>query len=114
MSSYPGDQHVSQQFFEQLSPDGEHELVYFHTVSGKPWSVIVKVPSRVIQEQAVNFALPFIGIITILVIVAVFIFRYGLRSVTTSLEDLAVQANRIAHGDLKQPLELHGEDEVGQ
>jgi len=114
MSSYPGDQSESEQFFEQLSPEGEHELVYFHTVSGKPWSVIVKVPSRVIQEQSANFALPLIGIITILVIVAVFIFRYGLRSVTTSLEDLAVQANRIAHGDLKQPLDPHGEDEVGQ
>jgi len=114
MSSYGGSRSSTPQFFEEISPEGESELVYFHPVAGKPWSVIVKVPNRFIQQQAVNFALPLIGIITILVIIAVFIFRYGLRSVTNSLEDLAVQANRIARGKLDQPLEPGGVDEVGQ
>lgn len=114
MSNYEGSRSSSPQFFEQPSDDGEGELIYYQPVTGKPWSVIVKVPSRFIQQQAINFALPLIGIISILVIIGVFIFRYGLRSVTTSLEDLAVQADRIAHGKLEQPLELQGEDEVGQ
>jgi PAS domain S-box-containing protein len=114
MSTYEGSRSSSPQFFEEPSHDGEGELIYYQPVTGKPWSVIVKVPSRFIQQQVINFALPLIGIISILVIIGVFIFRYGLRSVTTSLEDLAVQAERIAHGKLEQPLELQGEDEVGQ
>jgi PAS domain S-box-containing protein len=114
MSTYEGSRSTSPQYFEEISHDGESELIYYQPVTGKPWSVIVKVPTRFIQQQAVNFALPLIGIISILVIIGVFIFRYGLRSVTTSLEDLAVQAERIAHGKLDKPLELRGEDEVGQ
>ncbi len=114
MSTYDGSRSTSPQFFEEISHDGESELIYYQPVTGKPWSVIVKVPTRFIHQQAVNFALPLIGIISILVIIGVFIFRYGLRSVTTSLEDLAVQADRIAHGKLDQSLELRGEDEVGQ
>ena len=114
MSTYDGSRSTSPQFFEEISHEGESELIYYQPVTGKPWSVIVKVPTRFIQQQAVNFALPLIGIISILVIIGVFIFRYGLRSVTTSLEDLAFQADRIAHGKLDQSLELRGEDEVGQ
>lgn len=114
MKSYVGNRSNSAQFFEELSPVGERELVYYYPVTGKPWSVIVKVPSSYIDQQASSFAFPLIGIITLLVLMAVFIFRYGLRSVTTSLEDLALHANRIARGELDQPLELHGEDEIGQ
>lgn len=114
MQSYVGGRSNSPQFFEENSTDGEKELVYSYPVIGKPWNVIVKVPSSYIDQQASSFALPLIGIITLFVIMAVFIFRYGLRSVTTSLEDLALHANRISRGELDQPLELHGEDEVGQ
>ena len=62
---------------EGLTLDGESELIYFHPVKGKPWSVIVTVPSRFIQQQAVNIALPLLGIIIILVFIAVIIFRYS-------------------------------------
>jgi len=114
MGQYDGNRSSTPQFFDGLTLDGESELIYFHPVKGKPWSVIVTVPSRFIQQQAVNIALPLLGIITILVFIAVIIFRYSLRSVTSSLEDLALQANRMARGELDQPLELVGEDEIGQ
>ncbi|MCJ7534438.1 MAG: ATP-binding protein [Anaerolineales bacterium] len=114
MGQYTGSRSTTPQFFEEFSPDGESDLYYFHPVKGKPWSVIVSVPSRFIQQQAINIALPLLVIITILVIIAVFIFRYGLRSVTSSLEDLALQANRMSRGELDQPLETGGVDEVGQ
>jgi PAS domain S-box-containing protein len=114
MSQYEGKRSSSPQFFEELTPDGERDLVYIHPVKGKPWSVIVTVPNSFIQQQGVNIALPLLIVITLLVILAVFIFRYGLRSVTSSLEDLATQANRMARGELDQPLVPGGEDEVGQ
>ena len=114
MTPYTGKVGEEPQFFEEISHDGESELVYFRTVIGRPWSVIITVPGEYAQRQAVNIALPLLGIISILAISAFFIFRYGLRSVTSSLQDLAVQADRMSQGELELALSPGGEDEVGQ
>lgn len=114
MSVYDGYRGDSPQFFDLSSPDGNRELVYYHPVEGKPWSVVFRLPHRFIQDQAVNMALPLIGMIAILVIFAIAILRYALRPVTKSLEELAIQADRIASGDLDHPVEIRGEDEVGK
>ncbi|MCI0474614.1 MAG: HAMP domain-containing protein, partial [Anaerolineales bacterium] len=42
------------------------------------------------------------------------LLRLGLRVVTGSLQSLAVEANRIAQGNLDHPLQVDGVDEVGQ
>jgi signal transduction histidine kinase/HAMP domain-containing protein len=42
------------------------------------------------------------------------ILRVGLRVVTRSLQRLASEADRIAKGQLDRPLQVEGEDEVGQ
>ena len=114
MTQYTGRTDSEPRFFEETSPDGAGELVYYRSVEGKPWSVIISVPSQYAQQQAINIALPLLGIITTLSIAAIFIFRYGLRSITSSLQDLAVQADRMSQGELDNPLSLGGEDEVGQ
>ncbi len=114
MTQYTGRSDSEPRFFEETSPDGAGELVYYRPVVGKPWSVIISVPSQYAQQQAINIALPLLGIITTLSIAAIFIFRYGLRSVTSSLQDLAVQADRMSQGELDTPLSPGGEDEVGQ
>ena len=114
MTQYTGRSDSEPRFFEETSSDGSSELVYYRPVVGKPWSVIISVPGQYAQQQALNIALPLLGIITILSIAAIFIFRYGLRSVTSSLQDLAVQADRMSQGELDNPLSPGGEDEVGQ
>jgi HAMP domain-containing protein len=114
MTPYTGRIEGSPIFYEATSISGNRELVYFHPVVGRPWSVIITVPARYVQEQAVNIALPLLGIISILSLAAIFIFRFGLRSVTSSLQNLAVEAERMSHGRLDNPLIPGGEDEVGQ
>jgi PAS domain S-box-containing protein len=114
MSQYEGSQSTTAQFFDQYSPDGGRTLVYFYPVQGKSWRVIVTVPYHFIQDQAINIALPLLGMIIFLVIIAIIVIRYILNSITSSLGELAVQAKQISHGDLDQSLELGGVDEVGQ
>lgn len=114
MSKYQGERSGGRGFSEETSPDGSSQYVYIHPVMGRPWSVIVTVPTYFVQEWAIQIALPLLGIILVLAIMAFFIFRYGIRSLTFSLEDLAVQANQMSHGELDQALDAKGEDEVGQ
>jgi PAS domain S-box-containing protein len=114
MAYYSGDMNVESEFFEAVSLEGISEFVYYRPVLGKPWSVVITVPARFAQQQALNIALPLIGIISLLAIIAIFIFRYGLQSITSSLQNLAVEADRMSRGQLDDPLEAGGEDEVGQ
>ncbi len=114
MTQYTGRSESEPRFFEETSVDGTKDLVLYRPVIGKPWSVVISVPSQYARQQAVNIALPLLIIISILSIAAIFIFRFGLRSVTFSLQDLAVQADRMSKGELDNPLPPGGEDEVGQ
>ncbi len=114
MSRYTGRTESEPRFFVRSSPEEESELVYYRPIAGKSWSVIINVPERYAQQQAVNIALPLLGIITILSMAAILIFRFGLHSVTSSLRELSIQAERMSQGDLDDPLTPGGEDEVGQ
>jgi PAS domain S-box-containing protein len=114
MTQYTGKTESEPGFFVGTTPEDESEFVYFHPIEGKSWSVIITVPGGYAQQQAVNIALPLLGIITILSIAAIFIFRFGLNSVTSSLHELSVQADRMSQGDLDDQLMAGGEDEVGQ
>jgi PAS domain S-box-containing protein len=114
MTLYTGSKETIPQFYEATSQDGIRELIYYHPVVGRPWGVVITVPARYVQEQAINIALPLLAIISILSLAAIFIFRFGLRSVTSSLQNLAVEADRMSHGRLDNPLIPGGEDEVGR
>jgi PAS domain S-box-containing protein len=114
MTQYTGRIESEPRFFEEAAVGGTDELIFYRPVIGKPWSIVISVPSQYARQLAVNIAFPLLGIISILSIAAIFIFRFGLRSVTSSLQDLAVQADRMSKGDLDDPLPPGGEDEVGQ
>jgi PAS domain S-box-containing protein len=114
MTFYTEKLNIESEFIETTSEDGIREFVYYQPVAGKPWSVVITVPSRFAQQQALNITLPLLGIISILAILGIFIFRYGLKSIISSLENLATEADRMSQGQLDDPLELGGEDEVGQ
>jgi PAS domain S-box-containing protein len=47
-------------------------------------------------------------------VAAVLLTRWAVQMVTASLQNLSTEANRIAQGNLDHPLQLDGEDEVGQ
>ena len=52
--------------------------------------------------------------IIILFLIAALVLRFSLRTVTASLQNLAQETNRISSGQLDSPLEMGGNDEVGQ
>ena len=58
--------------------------------------------------------MPLTIMILLLAVVALVSLRFGLRTVTGSLQALAFEADRIAKGKLDHPLKVEGVDEVGQ
>jgi PAS domain S-box-containing protein len=101
-------------FYDSTAPDGTRQLVYYHPVKGRPWSVVLTVPAQKAQQLALNIAMPLSVMIILLAFVAMISLRVGLRVVTGSLQSLAAEANRIAQGDLDHPLQVDGVDEVAQ
>ncbi len=114
MSDYPGTAGPEQPFSDQTAPDGTRSLVYYSQAVGRPWSAAVWVPARQSQQLSVEFAAPLLVMILVLSFVTLIIAQIGIRSVTNSLRVLAVEADRIAQGQLDHPLAVEGHDEIGQ
>jgi len=114
MTQYRGSLGIQNKLFSEQSPDGSRKWVYYTPALGKDWGVVFTVPAQYVQEQSVVIAGPLLIMITILTLIAVIVIRLSLRTVTASLQRLAVEADRMARGELDRPLKVEGEDEVGQ
>jgi PAS domain S-box-containing protein len=101
-------------FFEGLTPDSVRSMMYFEPVKGRSWGVVVAVPAQEAQHIALQIAAPLMIIIIILFLIAALVLRFSLRTVTSSLQNLALETKRISSGQLDRPLETDGNDEVGQ
>jgi PAS domain S-box-containing protein len=114
MEAYSGEMFEESQFYDNTAPDGTRQLIYYQPVEGHPWGIALSVPARMAHQQALNIAIPLLGMVMIFFVAAVGLTRWALKMVTSSLQNLGIEANRIAQGNLDQPLQLDGEDEVGQ
>ncbi|MBI5824053.1 MAG: HAMP domain-containing protein [Chloroflexi bacterium] len=114
LTTYNGQRGSEAFFADDTAADGTRELVYYQPVIGRPWAVVLKVPAQQVQQFALDIALPLSLMIIFLAFVAMVSLRLGLRVVTGSLQGLATEANRIAQGNLDNPLQVDGADEVGQ
>jgi signal transduction histidine kinase/HAMP domain-containing protein len=114
MTQYTGSLGIQNKLFNERSPDGNRKWVYYTPALGKDWGVVFTVPAQYVQEQSVVIAGPLLIMITILTLIAVIVIRFSLKTVTASLQRLAVEADRMARGELDRPLKVAGEDEVGQ
>ena len=114
MSNYTGRISPEADFYFSAASDGTRQLVYSQPAVGRPWVVLLTVPARSTQQIALSIAGPLLGMIIVLVVFSVLLLRFGLRVVTASLQRLALQAGDIAQGQLDSPLQVSGEDEVGQ
>ena len=101
-------------FYDATAPDGTRNLVYYQPAAGRPWGIALTLPARRAQELAIQIAAPLLWMIIGLSLVSVVILRFGLQSVTGSLHNLSVEARRISDGQLDHPLQVTGEDEIGQ
>ncbi|MBI9048283.1 MAG: GAF domain-containing protein [Anaerolineaceae bacterium] len=114
MSEYIGTLPDQPGFSENLSMDGTQSYVYYYPVAGRPWKVLLSVPIAQSQQIALDIAIPLFVLIVIFSVVVSLSLRFGLRSVTSSLNLLATEASTIADGDLNYTLRSHNEDEVGK
>ncbi|PKN92647.1 MAG: hypothetical protein CVU44_13380 [Chloroflexi bacterium HGW-Chloroflexi-6] len=114
MTPYSGQTTAEAAFFDDTSPNGTRNLVYYQPALGRPWAVVITVPAQKAQEQALSIAAPLSVMILALAVVALVSLKLGLRTVTSSMQTLASEAVRIAQGQLDHPLPVEGVDEVGQ
>jgi PAS domain S-box-containing protein len=114
MQKYTGRVTDQPDFYDEAAPDGTRRLVYYQPVSGNPWSVVLSVPARRAQQLALNIALPMLALVLGLFVLIIIMLRVALRVITASLHSLSIEAQRISSGQLDNPLDVKGEDEVGQ
>lgn len=114
MTRYAGQTTAEASFFDDTSPNGTRNLVYYQPALGRPWAVVLTVPAQQAQQLALSIAAPLSFMILALAVVALLSLRFGLRTVTSSMQTLASEAVRIAQGQLDHPLPVEGVDEVGQ
>jgi two-component system phosphate regulon sensor histidine kinase PhoR len=114
MQKYSGQPSLQGTCFDGTTPDTTRSLMCYQPVWGRPWAVVAAVPAQEAQQLALQIAAPLMVMIIILFLIAALVLRFSLRTVTASLQNLALETNRISSGQLDTPLETGGNDEVGQ
>lgn len=114
MEKFKGQTSLQGIFFDGMTPGNTRSMMYYQPVWGRPWAVVVSVPAQEAQQLALQIAAPLTIMIIILFLIAALVLRFSLRTVTASLQNLALETNRISTGQLDRPLETDGNDEVGQ
>jgi two-component system, OmpR family, phosphate regulon sensor histidine kinase PhoR len=100
--------------FDGLTPDNARSLMCYQAEPLRSWAVVTAVPAQEAQQLALQIAAPLMVMIIILFLIAALVLRFSLQTVTASLQNLALETNRISSGQLDTPLEAGGNDEVGQ
>jgi len=101
--------------YESLDPrDNTRELVYCLPVEGYPWMIVIRLPYEVVLEQATQVATPLLLLQALLGGGLVIVIPLVTRWLTRPLAQLASAADRIAEGDLTQPVQVPGDDEVAR
>ncbi|MDH3943891.1 MAG: ATP-binding protein [Anaerolineae bacterium] len=111
---YNGPLESTPSFFQSTTSAGAPSLSYNHPVPGRSWTVLISIPAAEIQEQSMSIAVPLLGILSILAVMAFFLLRIGLQVVKSSLANFADQSKRIAAGEFDQPFTTLGSDEIGK
>ncbi len=109
-----GSQSAVDRFYEQINPGEAPSYVFYQDTVDRPWSVALSVPSRQVQQTALDIAIPLLAAILIISLVILFVIQRLLSQMTRSLNLLAEQASQISKGHLDQPLVVNQPDEVGQ
>ncbi len=113
MSGYAGTEFEEPSFYSGVNPDGSRQMVYEQPVEGRDWRVILSIPASRSLDMALQIAAPMLGMILLIALTALVIMRMSLRRITQSLDQLALEAGRIAQGKLDSPISVNRADEVG-
>jgi two-component system phosphate regulon sensor histidine kinase PhoR len=103
------------QVYESNDPiNNERLLVYHLKAEGHPWAVVIELPYKVVLEQAWRTATPLLNLQIMFGLVIIGLIALITSRLTHPLGQLAAAADRIAEGELAQPVRVTGEDEVGR
>ncbi len=101
--------------YESRNPrDNTRQIVYYMPVEGYPWAIVVQLPYEVVLARARAMATPLLIVLVLFGSVLAVVIPVTTRLLTRPLDQLAVAAERIAEGDLTQPVQVAGDDEVGR
>jgi PAS domain S-box-containing protein len=96
------------------APDGTRRLLYHHPIDGYPWNVLLLTPQSEVQRLALRIASNLVGVILVVGVVVLAAIYLVSRRVTQPLRMMSTIAQSIARGNLAQPIEGEGEDEIGR
>lgn len=94
--------------------DNTRQLVYHAPVQGYPWQVVVRIPYAIVLDQARQIATPLLILQVLLGGGLVVMISFVTNWVTQPLQELATAADRMAAGDLYEPVHVAGQDEVAR
>ncbi len=100
-------------FYDDVTATGTRQMVYYQPVVGRPWAVVATMPAQVAQQTSLEIAIPLLAILGLFTLLAYVLVRFSMSKVTSSLENLAMQAEHISQGQLSTPVPVSGVDEVG-
>jgi PAS domain S-box-containing protein len=105
---------AAQEVVSDTAPDGTRRLIYLEDVRGYPWRVWSIIPQREVQKSALRIAANLVGVVAAVGTVALLAVYTISRRLTNPLRQMASAAQSIARGNLAQPVEGEGEDEIGR
>lgn len=101
--------------YESPNPtDNTRQIVYYLPTEGFPWGIVIRLPYEVVLQQAGQVAQPLLLLQLLFGGVLVTVLPLVTSWMTRPLTQLASAADRIAEGDLTQPVRIAGEDEVAR
>lgn len=111
-SQYPVSQGIA---YNDINPEsGERVLTYILDVAGTPYRVVLQLPFSAVLETATAIAGPLLVVQLSTGLILLFALPFFSGRIIQPLNTLAEAANRIAHGNLRIPVDISGEDEVAQ
>lgn len=101
--------------YESRNPrDNTRQIVYYMPVEGYPWAVVIQLPYEVVLARAHVIARPLLILLVLFGGAGVLFVPLVTGLLTRPLNRLAAAAEEIAQGNLAQPVQVTGDDEVGR
>ncbi len=100
--------------YVHYAQDGTRRLLFVRPVDGQPWTAVIELPYAAVLEVAAQISMPLLILLAALAILAGVFMAFVARWLTRPLGTLAHAAQQISDGKLTVPIQINGEDEVGQ
>jgi len=96
------------------APDGTRQMLYIYPVPGRSWVTVTVIPAEYAQQVALENAAPLLSLMLLMATIGYLVIRLGLRMITSSIQKLAFESEKIAEGDLDHKVVSKNADEIGQ